>query len=106
MRKKQSPKNPCSVAKSVSRAVYNSASIFIGLVAAQTAISRMTVWNYLRKELKRYVFKLRPCQVLSDDNKLQRLEFAQHCQRELRNDTRYLKELFTPMNAFLLFLEY
>ena len=71
----------------------NNPSTYIRVVVARTGVSRMIVWNYLRKQLKRFPYKLRMSPTQSDSNKLQRLEFAQHCRRELRNDTRYLQRI-------------
>ena len=71
----------------------NNPSTSIRVVAAQTGISRTTVWNYLRKELKFHPYKLQMSLALSDTDKWQRLEFAHHGGRELKNDTRYLKRI-------------
>ncbi len=84
---------PVAVQNQIIELFDNNPSISIPVVAAQTGVSWMTVWNYLRKELKRYPYKLQMSPALSYKSKLRRLEFAQHCRKELRNGTRYLKRI-------------
>ena len=71
----------------------NDPTISLRAVAAQTGVAHATVWNFLRKELKLFPYKLQMGTALTEDHKTRRIRFAQSCRRELRNDAGYLNRI-------------
>ena len=59
--------------------------------AAKTSVAHATIWNSLRKELRRFPYKLQMATSLTEDHKMRRKNFAQYCRRELINDAGYLE---------------
>ena len=62
-------------------------------VTAQTGIAHATVWNSLRRELKKFPYKVQVGFGLSRKDKLKRLSSNRNYRRELRNDSSYLKRI-------------
>ena len=62
-------------------------------VAAQTSESHSTVWNFIRRELRLYPYKLQMAIALTEYHERSRLRFARKCQRQLRNVSVYLERI-------------
>ena len=62
--------------------------------AAETSVPHVTIWNFSRKELGSFPYKLQMAKLLTKDHKMERKSFAQYCRRELRYDQGYLERSF------------
>ena len=67
--------------------------VSIRYVAGQTNISYGTIWNYLRKELGFYPYKLQMGTQLSDEDKINRVSFATFSRSKLSNNSAFLKQI-------------
>ena len=66
----------------------------LGTVAAEAGVHNKTVWDFWEKNLKYFPYKLQMSTELSEDQKTERKQFAQHYRREMRNDSGYLDRNF------------
>ena len=65
--------------------------------AAASSVEHAMIWNFLRKELGRFPYKLQMGTSLMEDHKMRRKSFAHYCRRELINDAGYLESIvFSP----------
>lgn len=72
--------------------------------AVQIGLHHTTLWNFLRRNLKLYRYKLQMHQQISDEDKLVRVNFAQCCRNELTNDSEFFKRfVFSDECKFSLF---
>ena len=60
---------------------------------AGTGVSHASVRNFLRKELRRFPYKLQMATSLTENHKVRRKRFDQDYRRELRNDAEYLERI-------------
>ena len=58
--------------------------------ASETSVAHFTIWNFLRKELGRFLYKLKMATLLTEDHKMRNKSYAQYCRSELWNDAGYL----------------
>ncbi len=56
-------------------------------------IPRLTIRDVLKKKLKMFPYKISFLQQFLLNDYRQRLQWAQHCRREIRNDSRYLSRI-------------
>lgn len=62
-------------------------------LTAQTGVPTTTVWRILRNELRLFPYKLQMGVELSDNDKQNRISFAQYCRAQLRENPGYLKRI-------------
>ena len=76
------------------RALFNSnPRLSLRAAAQEVGVAHATIWNFLRKELKMFPYKLQMTTALTESHKERRLRFARDCRRELRNNAGYLRRI-------------
>ena len=61
--------------------------------AVETSVAHAAIWNFLRKELGRFPYRLQMAASLTEDRKIGRKSFIQYFRREHRNYARYLEKI-------------
>ena len=84
---------------------YHNRNVFIHVEATRTRVTLATVRDYLRKELKRFPYKLHMAHAFSKYNESNRTQFAGHCSRELKSNSVYLHRIIFSDECLLRWLE-
>lgn len=78
--------------KAMIRNIFTENAIFsLRTTDMQIRVYHTTIWNFLRRELELYPYKLQISEEINELEKLSRVSFARYCLNALKNDSVFIK---------------